>query len=144
MQEFIEFSLNHWLLIIAIIAVFVLIIIEENNSAKTSKSQLDPETAAIMMQKGANIFDIRDRESFKTAHIRGAKWVKYESLVDKADIVIDKSKDTILCCQDGSMSGELCEQLHKKQGIKVYFISGGITNWRSDGFTVQTQEGQKQ
>ena len=55
MSEFLEFAANHWLLVAGIIGVFILIVMEEITAFSGSKYMLDPEAAAIFIQKGGKI-----------------------------------------------------------------------------------------
>ena len=141
MQEYYTFASDHLLLITAIIGVFILIILEELSAFSASKYQLEPEAAAIRIQKGARLLDVRNKESFNKTHIGNATWVKYEHLVNKPETLIDTNSTTILYCDSGTQSAELSEQLRKKHGFKIYFIEGGIQNWIDGGF--QTTKGKK-
>ncbi len=139
MQEYIDFALSHWLLITALVGVLTLLIIEEVSALTSSKYEIEPDEAAILMQKGAVIFDIRDRSLYKQGHIKGAKWVKYNQVTDKPESLLKNDAIMILYCDNGTRSGELTELLRKKQGYKIHFISGGLKSWSESGFSIHTE-----
>ena len=137
MSEFLEFAANHWLLVAGIIGVFILIVMEEITAFSGSKYMLDPEAAAIFIQKGGKIIDIRDKEYYNQGHITDAKWVKYETIINKPETIISKDGKTLIYCDNGTKSAELSELLRSKHGFKVHFIEGGLNNWKDSGFTVK-------
>ena len=139
MQAYIDFALSHWLLITALVGVLILLIIEEVSALTSSKYELEPEQAAILIQKGAVAYDIRDRSLYKEGHIKGAKWVKYTQISDKPEAVLKTDADMIFYCDNGTRSGELTDLLRKKQGYKIHFISGGLNNWIDGGFAVEKE-----
>ena len=139
MQQYIEFALSHWLLITALVGVLILLVIEEVSALTSSKYEIDPDQAAILIQKGAIIYDIRDRSLYKKSHIKGAKWIKYNQVADKPESILNTDNDMIFYCDNGTRSGELTEMLRKKQGYKIHFISGGLKNWSEGGFSVQEE-----
>ena len=139
MQQYIDFALSHWLLITALVGVLILLIIEEVSALTGSKYEIEPDEAAILMQKGAVVYDIRDKSLYKQGHIRGAKWIKYNQVADKPESLLNKDTVMIFYCDNGTRSGELTELLRKKQGYKIHFISGGLKNWTEGGFSVHAE-----
>ena len=139
MQEYINFALSHWLLITALVGVLILLIIEEVSALTGGKYEIEPDQAAILMQKGAVVYDIRDRSLYKQGHIKGAKWIKYNQVADKPESLLNTDTVMIFYCDNGTISGELTELLRKKQGYKIHFISGGLSNWTEGGFSVHAE-----
>ena len=139
MQQYIDFALSHWLLITALVGVLILLIIEEVSALTGSKYEIEPDEAAILMQKGAVVYDIRDKSLYKQGHIAGAKWIKYNQVADKPESLLNKDRVMIFYCDNGTRSGELTELLRKKQGYKIHFISGGLKNWTEGGFSVHAE-----
>ena len=139
MQEYIDFALSHWLLITALVGVLILLIIEEVSALTGSKYEIEADEAAILMQKGAVVFDIRDKSLYKLGHIKGARWIKYNQVTDKPETLLKNDTEMIFYCDNGTRSGELTELLRKKQGYKIHFISGGLKNWTEGGFSVHTE-----
>jgi len=139
MQQYIDFALSHWLLITALVGVLILLIIEEVSALTGSKYEIEPDEAAILMQKGAVVYDIRDKSLYKQGHIKGSKWIKYNQVADKPESLLNKDTVMIFYCDNGTRSGELTELLRKKQGYKIHFISGGLKNWTEGGFSVHAE-----
>ena len=139
MQQYIDFALSHWLLITALVGVLILLIIEEVSALTGSKYEIEPDEAAILMQKGAVVYDIRDKSLYKQGHIKGSKWIKYNQVADKPESLLNKDTVMIFYCDNGTRSGVLTELLRKKQGYKIHFISGGLKNWTEGGFSVHAE-----
>ena len=139
MQQYIDFALSHWLLITALVGVLILLIIEEVSALTGSKYEIEPDEAAILMQKGAVVYDIRDKSLYKQGHIKGSKWIKYNQVADKPESLLNKDTVMIFYCDNGTRSGELTELLRKKQGYKIHFISGGLKNWTEGVFSVHAE-----
>ena len=110
------------------------------------------ETAKSMVEKGVMIIDARVANEYVEQHIKGAvsvpykekseKSVNYDPSVDSFDVSLlpaDKNTPIILYCNAGE-----CWKSYKsskaavKAGYKnVYWLRGGIPEWKAKGFPVE-------
>ena len=136
MESILQFFGQQSILISSIIVVIALIAQEALSEKTQAKYSLDAETAALMLFKGVKIFDIREKESFKEAHIEHAKWQSAKQLEMNPEKYISPKKQYIFCCSNGNQSGELARILRKKAGYETYYIQEGLEAWKRAKFTL--------
>ncbi|OFZ66577.1 MAG: rhodanese [Betaproteobacteria bacterium RBG_16_56_24] len=110
------------------------------------------EQAKAMAEKGTLVIDTRVANEYVEEHIKGAvsvpykekseKSVNYDPAVDKFDLSLlpaDKNTPMIMYCNAGE-----CWKSYKstmaaiKAGYKnVYWLRGGIPEWKAKGFPVE-------
>ncbi len=94
--------------------------------------QIDILRAKELIEAGtAAIVDIRDADSYKTAHIENAFSLSnsnIESFLNTAD----KNKPLICYCYHGVSSQGAAEFLAEKGFKEVYSIEGGFELWRQN------------
>jgi rhodanese-related sulfurtransferase len=110
------------------------------------------ETAKSMVEKGVMIVDTRVANEYVDQHIKGAvsipykekseKSVKYDPSVDSFDLSLlpaDKNVAVILYCNAGECwkSYKSSNEAVKAGYKKVYWLRGGIPEWKAKGFPVE-------
>lgn len=113
---------------------------------------VDAAKAKAMIEGGAVIFDVRVANEYAEAHIKGAKSVPYkeksakavdynaaEDSFDIGQLPPDKNATVIFAC-----NGAECWKSYKasvaaiKAGYKkVYWLRGGIPEWKAKGYAVE-------
>ena len=79
--------------------------------------------------ENAVFLDAREKEEFDVSHIKGAKWIGYETFSLKAVKSIPKDQKIVVYCSIGARSQEVGKKL-KEAGYKdVYNLYGGIFHW---------------
>ncbi len=73
------------------------------------------------------IIDVREPEEFRNGHIRGARNIPYEKLMEQ--IFLSKEKTIILYCSRGSASLAAGRKM-AQQGYDVLSVVGGIREYR--------------
>ncbi len=126
MDSIISFINEHVFLVALFVLTVVMLIIEELRP----RGALEPADAAIHIQKGGVVFDVRTQPN--GSHLTEAIIVKNSS---KFNWQKYKSSKPLLYCEDGQRSKEICKTL-SAEGIDAFFISGGIASWEKDGFKV--------
>jgi rhodanese-related sulfurtransferase len=138
MEQLIEFSSNHAVLVIAFIAIAGAlswnVFFDPIN-----KDALSPvESTALMNHENAVVLDTRSMAEFKTGHIVDAINIPMNNL-GKQLKTMEKHKDQpiIVCCRSGSRSAMACKTLKKAGFEKVHNLKGGIMAWENASLPVK-------
>lgn len=96
-----------------------------------SWQRMAPEAAAeLIAARAPVIVDVRDAQSFRTAHLPGAVLLDNQSaqaFVEDAD----KSLPVLVYCYHGNSSQSAAAWLAEKGFAEVYSLDGGFEFWRS-------------
>ena len=98
------------------------------------------QTQQKLAECGAKLVDIRDEQSFSTAHIEGAVHLSNGSL---QPFMADTEFETpvIVCCYHGVSSQQAAQFLIHQGFEEVYSMDGGFEAWRQQlPFTTGTPE----
>ncbi len=103
---------------------------------------ISPKEAAGLIKDNLNntdflIIDVRTPAEFAEDHIANAVNIDYysESFKDKLN-GLDKDKTYLIYCRSGNRSANTRKIMGEMGFTKVYDISGGIANWKSEGLPV--------
>ncbi|MBN7815626.1 rhodanese-like domain-containing protein [Algoriphagus pacificus] len=78
------------------------------------------------------VLDTREKEEYEVSHLKGAKWVGYDTFNLENLEGLDKEKPVLVYCTVGARSQEIGKKL-KENGFKnVYNLYGGIIQWSND------------
>lgn len=141
MEEIIRFLNEQSIIVCAIIVVVALIIQELVSEKKGAKYELSPEEAAIMIFKGAKLYDIREKDEYKKSHIEYANWQNSKQIEMYPEKTLKPKKNYIFYCNNGNKSGELANLLRKKSGFNTYFIERGLEAWQEEGLNIYKGQG---
>ncbi len=81
------------------------------------------------------LFDIRPAEEYRAGHIKGAKSISRERLVQAAE-KIPQEKDIVLYTRSDGESWAAADELIKKGNKNVKILSGGFLMWQKGGNAV--------
>ncbi|SHI68792.1 Rhodanese-related sulfurtransferase [Clostridium cavendishii DSM 21758] len=76
-----------------------------------------------------NLIDIRETYEYKSGHLRTAKNIPMEKIINESDKFLDKSKEYHIICQSGGRSSRTTKIL-KKKGFNVVNVLGGTSGYR--------------
>lgn len=138
MEQLIEFSSNHALLVTAFLAIA---------GALTWNIFFDPvnkeavgpsEGTALINHQEALVLDTRSMTEFKSGHIVNAVNIPLNNL-SKQLKTLEKYKDrpVIVCCRSGSRSAMACKTLKKAGFENVHNLKGGIMAWENASLPVK-------
>jgi rhodanese-related sulfurtransferase len=135
MQQLIEFTMNHWVLVLSFVLVGSLLIY---NLLQGSKGSLDPSGATdLINHQDAVVLDVRPAADYQKGHIINAINVPSNGFASQLNS-LNKYKDRpiIISCRSGSQSQAACQQLRKAGFEKVFNLRGGILAWQSASLPV--------
>jgi len=86
------------------------------------------DARAIMNNERAIVIDIRDPESYRNGHIRGAEHLDNNGI---ADFIQSREFDDpiVVCCYHGNMSQSAAQFLIEQGFDEVYSLDGGYEVW---------------
>ena len=132
MTRIIEFLINHWMLTgLWLILLIALIVYIQKKAGKTVGIH---ETTRLINQDDGLVLDIRDKKVFDKGHIVNAINIPLSKL-DEHITELEKNKNNplIVVCQMGHQSGEAVKKLEAKEYTQVCRMTGGMTEWQSQG-----------
>jgi len=137
-EQVIEFSGNHMLLVIALLIAVILLI---QNLLAGSKGDINTVQAIEMINhKNAVVIDVRPAADFAKGHIVNAINIPASTLKNQQNQLNKyKDKPVILSCRSGAQSSVACKQLSKDGFVDVHNLKGGILAWESDNLPVSTK-----
>lgn len=137
MERFTQFITNHWILVTvfvcALVALFVLFVIEALSKGLTSKNRLTPfQVTRLINSEKAVVIDIRDANAYNKGHITNAIYISPTEL-DKNIKYLEqyKHQPLIMVCATGQKSRYLTNKLRKQGYEKVYILMGGMSAWNN-------------
>lgn len=91
---------------------------------------IDIQDALPLIDKEANIVDIRDALSFQNGHMQAAVNLNNDNL---ESYISDNDFDTplIVCCYHGNSSKGAADYLASQGFKEVYSLNGGFTQWQA-------------
>lgn len=89
---------------------------------------IDIVDALPLLEKNAQVVDIRDPASFSNGRIRHALHLSNDNVMDFIE-ESDLTAPVIVCCYHGNSSKNVAEYLLSVGFKDVYSLNGGFTQW---------------
>lgn len=138
MHPILVFLMEHWILSGAFVLVALLFVLNEWRYRAWGIKGLSPqELVSIMNHSQGVVVDVRSPERFQQGHILGALNVPqtdFEKGIKSLDKL--KKKPIILVCMSGLEAPKLRKTLAEKGFTQLYYLSGGLGAWQSNGLPV--------
>ena len=135
MAQFFEFVSNHFFLVGAFMALFVLFVV--NESRRGGRTVSAQELVNLVNREDALVLDVRDRKEFQAGHIVDAvniPWANLESRV--SELAQYKARTVVVTCGMGQHSGAAGAILAKAGFENVARLGGGMNEWRASQLPV--------
>ncbi|MEZ5523459.1 MAG: rhodanese-like domain-containing protein [Pseudomonadales bacterium] len=128
MDQYLEFVINHWVLVGLLIGLVITLIYTENLKRGAGISL--HEATRVINQENGVVVDLRPENEFKEGHITSALNVPYPDLSSRLN-ELDKhrEKPVILVCKAGQHSGAASKVLRDSGFGNVKRLNGGMTEW---------------
>lgn len=93
-------------------------------------SRVDPQRARELVDRGAQLIDVRSPQEYAAAHLPGALLVPLRQLTGKKSGSFDPDQALIVYCASGARSALAARSLRRAGYAKVYDL-GSISRWPS-------------
>ncbi|SFP82674.1 rhodanese-like domain-containing protein [Hymenobacter arizonensis] len=87
------------------------------------------------------LLDARSPAEFRVSHLRGARFVNYDSLATEQFAGLDRSRPVVVYCSVGYRSERLGERLHALGFKNVRNLYGGLFEWVNQNYPVYNAQG---
>jgi rhodanese-related sulfurtransferase len=141
MDQIVEFSTKHALLVTGFLAVLGVLIWTEVMRKLRGVAELSPAQAVPWINDpNAVVVDVSAVADFNRGHIVNARNLPASRLA-KPDAEILKLKDRklLVVCKSGQTAVAAAQSLRKLGAAEVAILKGGMTQWRSEQFPVTTK-----
>jgi rhodanese-related sulfurtransferase len=141
MDQIVEFSANHPLLVAGFVAVLVLLVWTEVLRKVRGLVELSPAQAVPWINDpNAVIVDISAVADFNRGHIVNARNLPASRLAKPdAEILKLREHKLLVVCKSGQTAQAAAQSLRKMGAAEVAVLKGGMAQWRSDQFPVTTK-----
>ncbi|MCP4789386.1 MAG: rhodanese-like domain-containing protein [Gammaproteobacteria bacterium] len=132
MDRIIEFSINHWDMVLALLATLAMLIWTERRKAAPS---VTPQQATVMGNSDdALMLDIRSAADYKSGRVLNSTNIPFAELSKRLDDLKKyRDKPVVLICKTGQTAGSAANMLRKDGYSKVYRMTGGMVEWTNQG-----------
>ncbi|GEM_PF-1224685 len=120
---------------------------ELTEQAFTRVSRVDLETLKALIQaEMVVVLDIRDKKSFRSGHIPGAKNLPLDREESAIVSLLEESeagRTIVICCSDPACldAASLAARLLQREAYDLMIFPGGIKAWKADGMPLETGGG---
>lgn len=141
MDQIVEFSANHPLLVAGFLAVLVLLVWTEVLRKVRGLVELSPAQAVPWINDpNTVIVDISAVADFNRGHIVNARNLPASRLAKPdAEILKLREHKLLVVCKSGQSAQAAAQSLRKMGAAEVAVLKGGMAQWRSDQFPVTTK-----
>jgi rhodanese-related sulfurtransferase len=141
MDQIVEFTANHPLLVAGFVAVLVLLVWTEMMRKLRGLPELSPAQAVPWINDpNAVIVDVSSVADFNRGHIVNARNLPASRLANPdAEILKLKAHKLLVVCKSGQTAVAAAQSLRKMGASEVAVLKGGMAQWRSEQFPVTTK-----
>ncbi|MCX7067942.1 MAG: rhodanese-like domain-containing protein [Methylococcales bacterium] len=134
MDRYIEFILNHYILVLALAVVTYLLIQEVFDGVFNKTNAISPLLAVAKMNNSETLLiDVREAPEFVVSYIEQSTNMPLSKLPELLLSLADhKNKPLLVICQNGTRSASAGKLLTKAGFEQVFVITGGVTAWEND------------
>jgi rhodanese-related sulfurtransferase len=140
MEQLIEFSNNHPLLVSGTILMGLAVIFFELRVRASGLTAISAVQVVQLMNQGARVIDIRDKEEFDSGHIVNSINIPAAEIDAAGSELPKKAKSIILVCENGSKSAQCLAPMKKNGRENIFSLKGGLTNWRQENLPITESE----
>ncbi len=139
MDQFLEFTSNHMLLVLMLMISFFVLVFSELRRKASGMIAVDPADAVRLINNDGVVLDLRSNEAYSRGHIVNAKSIPFDELdAHKSKINAFKNKPIIAVCEAGTTSTRAVTTLRNSGFESVYGLKGGMNAWNQAGLPVVT------
>jgi rhodanese-related sulfurtransferase len=135
MQQFLDFSLRHWELWLAFVAILIVLALFELRSRLTGLRGISPQETTLLINRDKGVVvDLRNADAFVKGHIVGAINITADDLANQLSR-LDKQQDKIIVLINNTSQapGKTATLLQRNGFANVQYLAGGISTWQNAG-----------
>ncbi len=103
--------------------------------------EVDTAEAALLLQNGGTVLDVREPEEFEQGALVGATHIPRGHLESQIETRIpDRDTQIVAYCAAGTRSAFVAKTLNELGYTKVVSMDGGFTKWKSEGRPWETPQ----
>lgn len=137
-DQLLEFSGNHPLLVTGIFVAWIAVMVYEIRLKSQSFSHVSASEAVRLINSGAIVLDVRKPEEFAAGHIVNARNVTTEDLSENRGLLDKFRKKVVLTvCNSGMASNRAAAQLRRLGVEQAFSIRGGLAGWRNENMPIE-------
>lgn len=141
MEQYLEFTANHPLLVGALLLSLFLVVFSELKRKARGVTNLEPQDAVKLINADAVVIDLRSPEAFAKGHIVNARNIPADELSEKQDVLEKfKSRPIVAVCDAGMTSSRTVDKLRKSGLENVFGLRGGIAAWQQASLPLVTSK----
>lgn len=141
MEQYLEFTANHPLLVGALLLSLFLVVFSELKRKARGVTNLEPQDAVKLINADAVVIDLRSPEAFAKGHIVNARNIPADELSEKQDVLEKfKSRPIVAVCDAGMTSSRTVDKLRKSGLENVFGLRGGIAAWQQANLPLVTSK----
>jgi rhodanese-related sulfurtransferase len=135
-NQLIEFSSNHLVLVVALFAILALLIGGELRQRLGGVSNVGPvEATRMLSHDNAVMVDMRSDKEYREGHVVNA--IHVPSPDNLAALEKYREKPVIVYCNSGNRSAGFCSKLRKQGFASVHNLRGGVIGWQKAELPLQ-------
>ena len=139
MDNILEFTGKHTLLVLALIISFFVVVFSELRRKASGLVNIEAAEAVKLINNDAAVIDIRSIDAFAKGHIVSARNIPSDELDAKVNTLeAMKAKPIIAVCDSGVTSTKAVSVLRAAGFESVYGLKGGMAGWSQAGLPVVT------
>ena len=139
MDQFLEFTSNHMLLVLMLMISFFVLVFSELRRKASGMIAVDPADAVRLINNDGVVLDLRSNEAYSRGHIVNAKSIPFDELdAHKSKINAFKNKPVVAVCEAGTTSTRAVATLRNSGFESVYGLKGGMNAGHQAGRPVVT------
>ena len=139
MDNLLEFTSNHTLLVLALMISFFVVVFTELRRKAGGLVNVEAAEVVKLVNNDAVVIDLRGAEAFSRGHIVSAKNIPSDELDARLNqLQRFTSKPVIAVCEAGATSTKAIDTLRAAGFESVYGLKGGMAGWSQAGLPVVT------
>jgi rhodanese-related sulfurtransferase len=133
MQQFLEYVVNHPVLVGATVLLALAVLAYELSRARSGGQSIGPLDAVRLMNQGALVLDVRSKDQYDAGHVIDARNTPSADLAQSVETLKKyRDKPIITCCDTGMTAGAAARTLRAQGFNKVASLRGGLQAWRGE------------
>lgn len=137
MDRLIEFSGNHPILVLGLMASFFLLVFTEIRRKRQGLTDLGPLDAVRLINNDAIVVDVRNPESYAKGHIVNARNIPADQL--ERERLGDAEEQPVLVVDDNGLgAGRAAAKLRSAGLENVFNLRGGLAAWQQENLPLVT------